>query len=83
MAEVTMEMQAPAIEMEYAEAQAVEEPAPSAAEEEAPSEPTEPKGGLAKRFAARRAKRQSAKSGGGSLSDRLRGLTSESSETRT
>jgi hypothetical protein len=80
MAEATMELQGP---VEYAEAPAVEEPAPSAAEEEAPSEPAEPKGGLAKRFAARRAKRQSAKSGGGSLSDRLRGLASEPSETRT
>jgi hypothetical protein len=82
--DLTMETE----EMEYAEAYA-EEPAVHAEEEyvegedheEAPEEPDEPRG-LAQRFAARRAKRNAGK-GGGSLTDRLRGLVSDSSETRT
>jgi hypothetical protein len=71
------------VEMEYAEAEAPatveedyieEEVAPEEAEEE-------PKGGLARRFAARRAKRDG--KSGGSLTSRLRGLVSDSPETRT
>jgi chromosome segregation ATPase len=84
-----METEAPAVEMEYSEVQAEEPFFPTdevayeeEEEEEAPSEPAEPKGGLAKRFAARRAKR-SGKGSGGSLSDRLRGLVADSPETRT
>jgi hypothetical protein len=75
-------------EMEYAEAYA-EEPAAHAEEdyvedddhEDVPEEPEEPRG-LAQRFAARRAKRNAGK-GGSSLTDRLRGLVGDSSETRT
>jgi hypothetical protein len=52
-------------------------------QDETPDEAEAPRGGLARRFAARRAKRHAGKSGGGSLSDRLRGLAGESSETRT
>ncbi len=52
------------------------------AEEEAESEAEEPKGPLAKRFAARREKRRARKAGGGgSLSDRLRGLVADRAET--
>jgi hypothetical protein len=52
------------------------------AEEEAESEAEEPKGPLAKRFAARREKRRVRKAGGGgSLSDRLRGLVADRAET--
>jgi hypothetical protein len=52
------------------------------AEEEAESEAEEPKGPLAKRFAARREKRRARKAGGGgSLSDRLRGLVADTAET--
>jgi hypothetical protein len=70
--------------MEYAEAEApvaVEED--YVEEEEAPEEAEEePRGGLARRFASRRAKRGAGKSGG-SLTSRLRGLVSDSPETRT
>jgi hypothetical protein len=48
-----------------------------------PDEHEEPRGSLAQRFAARRARRRAGKSGGGSLTARLRELASESSETRT
>ncbi|HBR26454.1 MAG TPA: hypothetical protein DD732_05395 [Rhizobiales bacterium] len=52
------------------------------AEEEPESEAEEPKGPLAKRFAARREKRRARKAGGGgSLSDRLRGLVADRAET--
>jgi len=52
------------------------------ADEEAESEAEEPKGPLAKRFAARREKRRARKAGGGgSLSDRLRGLVADRAET--
>lgn len=85
--EESMEMEAVAVEtveMEYAEAEApmaVEED--DIEEEEAPEETAEePRGGLARRFAARRAKRDGGKSGG-SLTSRLRGLVSDSPETRT
>jgi hypothetical protein len=85
------------VEMEYAEGEYAEEPAAVPAEEEyaedyaegtaapedGPNGAEEPKSTLAQRFAARRAKRQADKSGGGSLTSRLRGLVAESSETRT
>jgi hypothetical protein len=85
------------VEKEYAEAGAEEAEAAAAEEyveeerpeeehaEEAgtPDEPEEPRGSLAQRFAARRAQRRAGKSGGGSLTARLRALVSESSETRT
>jgi hypothetical protein len=85
--EAEPEAETVAVEMAYAE---VEIEAPVAAteqdmeayEEGSPEEPDAPKSSLAQRFAARRAKRRSGK-GGGSLSDRLRGLVSESTETRT
>jgi hypothetical protein len=56
---------------------------PLAPTEEVTSEPAEPKGNLAKKFAARRARRRTGKKGGGSLSDRLRGIVSESPESRS
>jgi chromosome segregation ATPase len=85
------------VEMEYAEGEYPEEPAAVPAEEEyaedyaegtaapedGPNGAEAPKSTLAQRFAARRAKRQADKSGGGSLTSRLRGLVAESSETRT
>jgi hypothetical protein len=87
MDEESMEMEAVAVEtveMEYAEAEA-----PVAGEEDhieeaeaAEDAEEEPKGGLAGRFAARRAKRNAGKSGS-SLTSRLRGLVSDSPETRT
>jgi len=85
------------VEMEYAEAEA-EEPGAAHEQdyqeeeyveqgdeyaEDAAEEAEEPKRGLAGRFAARRAKREAGKSGGESLTSRLRGLVGESSETRT
>jgi len=63
-------------EEEYAEEHEAPEEVPDEAEAEAP------KSTLAQRFAARRAKRQVEKSGGGSLTSRLRGLVAESPETR-
>ena len=74
-------------ETDYAEAYE-EQAAPheqeyEAGEDETPVEAEAPRGNLAQRFASRRAKRHASKSGGGSLTDRLRGLVGESSETRT
>jgi chromosome segregation ATPase len=90
---VSMEMEAAeAVEMEYAEGEYAGEPAAVPAEEEYPEEeyaeeneapeemPAEAeasKSTLAQRFAARRAKRQASKSGGSSLTSRLRGLVAE------
>jgi chromosome segregation ATPase len=55
-----------------------------AEEQEAPEEQGQPKTSLAQRFAARRAKRHADKAeNGGSLTSRLRGLVSDSPETRT
>ena len=50
-------------------------------EEEADDETEEPKGSFARRFVARREARRSRKTGGSSLSDRLRGLVAERHET--
>jgi hypothetical protein len=69
-----------AVAEEYVEEERPEEE--HAEEAGTPDEPEEPRGSLAQRFAARRAQRRAGKSGGGSLTDRLRGLVSESSETR-
>jgi hypothetical protein len=57
-------------------------PAEEEEEQEAKPEPPEPKGSLAKRFAARRAQRRGGKKGG-SLSERLRGLVAEAPESRS
>jgi len=54
---------------------------PAAPEEAADGDAEEPKGMLAKRFAARREKRRGRKTEGVSLSDRLRGLVAERPET--
>jgi hypothetical protein len=63
-------------------ARAAEHPEePAAPEEEADGAAEEPKGMLAKRFAARREKRRGRKTEGVSLSDRLRGLVAERPET--
>jgi hypothetical protein len=73
-------------EVEYTEEPVAEEEdyADQEDEVEEVEEPAPPKRGLAARFAARRARRNAAKAGGGrSLSDRLRGVTSESPETHT
>ena len=70
-------------EDEYQEDEYVEHEQDYAEEAAEPAEEPEPKGGLASRFAARRAKREADKAGGQSLSSRLRGLVGESSETRT
>jgi len=51
------------------------------AEDEADSETEEPKGSFARRFVARREARRSRKTGGTSLSDRLRGLVAERHDT--
>ena len=51
------------------------------AEDEADSETEEPKGSFARRFVARREARRSRKTGGASLSDRLRGLVAERHDT--
>jgi len=51
------------------------------AEEEADSETEESKGSFARRFVARREARRSRKTGGTSLSDRLRGLVAERHDT--
>jgi hypothetical protein len=54
--------------------------------DEAKSETSEPKGGLAKRFAERRAKRRTGAGGGkkgGSLSERLRSLVAEAPDSRS
>ena len=68
----------------YVEETAETEYADQEDEVEDVEEPAPPKRGLAARFAARRAKRNAAKTGGGSsLSDRLRRITSESPETHT
>ena len=68
----------------YVEETAESEYADQEDEVEDVEEPAPPKRGLAARFAARRAKRNAAKAGGGSsLSDRLRRITSESPETHT
>ncbi len=68
----------------YVEETAETEYADQEDEVEDVEEPAPPKRGLAARFAARRAKRNAAKAGGGSsLSDRLRRITSESPETHT
>ena len=71
--------------MEYTEEPVTEEEyADQEDEVEDVEEPAPPKRGLAARFAARRAKRNAAKTrGGSSLSDRLRRITSESPETHT
>ncbi len=47
-----------------------------------PGNPEPEENGLAQRFAARRAKRHAEKSGGGSLTSRLRGLAADAPETR-
>ncbi len=70
------------VEMEYAEAEAPLAAEEHDVEEDAQEEAEAPRGGLAQRFAARRAKRDGGKSGG-SLTSRLRGLVSDSPETRT
>jgi len=51
-------------------------------EEQEPEEQGPEENGLAQRFAARRAKRHAEKSGGGSLTSRLRGLVADAPETR-
>ncbi|MGH6804149.1 MAG: hypothetical protein ACREC3_12400 [Methyloceanibacter sp.] len=51
------------------------------AEDEADSETEEPKSSFARRFVARREARRSRKTGGTSLSDRLRGLVAERHDT--
>jgi hypothetical protein len=80
MAETVLEVDAVAAGMGRAAANEEELAAP--AEEEADSEAEEPKGPLAKRIAARREKRRARKAGGGgSLSDRLRGLVADRAET--
>jgi hypothetical protein len=81
MAEAALAVDAMAAGMGRAAANALERAAP--AEEEADGEAEEPKGPLARRFAARREKRRARKSagGGGSLSDRLRGLVADRAET--
>jgi len=71
-----------AVEMEYTEAEAPTAAEENDVEEDVQEEAEAPRGGLAQRFAARRAKRDGGKSGG-SLSSRLRGLVSDSPETRT
>jgi len=78
MAEPRLEVDTVAAGMARA-AEYAEEPA--APEQEADGEAEEPKGMLAKRFAARREKRRGRKSEGVSLSDRLRGLVAERPET--
>jgi hypothetical protein len=73
-------------ETEYAEEPVADEEDYAEQEDETDEaeEPEPPKRGLAARFAARRAKRNAAKAGSSrSLSDRLRGVTSESPETHT
>jgi hypothetical protein len=57
-----------------------EEPGDPAEDEEA-SETEESKGSFARRFVARREARRSRKTGGTSLSDRLRGLVAERHDT--
>jgi hypothetical protein len=81
MAEAGLEVDAMAAGMGRAAASAMEPEAP--AEEEAESEAEEPRGPLAKRFAARREKRRARKAQGQSvsLSDRLRGLVADRPET--
>ena len=85
MEDVSVEVEAVAVEtVEYAEEHVTADEEEHLQQEDAPDEPEEPeksRGGLAKRFAARRAKRSSGKTG--SLTDRLRGLVSETPETRT
>jgi predicted nucleic acid-binding Zn-ribbon protein len=74
MAEPRLEVDAVAAGMARAAEEAEE---PTAPEEAVDSDSEEPKGLLAKRFAARREKRRARKTGGVSLSDRLRGLVAE------
>jgi hypothetical protein len=62
-------------------ARAAENGEGSAPQQEPDGDADEPRGMLAKRFAARREKRRSRKSEGVSLSDRLRGLVAERPET--
>ena len=78
MADPRLEVDTVAAGMARAAEYAEEPPAP---EREADGEAEEPKGMLAKRFAARREKRRGGKSGGVSLRDRLRGLVAERPET--
>lgn len=70
------ELDAMAAGMERAGADAAEEP-DDVAEEDAESEADEAKGSFARRFVARREARRARKTGGSSLSARLRGLVAE------
>lgn len=84
MEEVSEETEAVAVEtVEDAEEHVTAHEEEDVEQEDEPEESEQPRGGLAARFAARRAKRSSDKTSGGSLTDRLRGLVSESPETRT
>ena len=74
MAEPRLEVDTVAADMARA---AEDAEGPAAPEEAVDSDSEEPKGLLAKRFAARREKRRARKTGGVSLSDRLRGLVAE------
>jgi hypothetical protein len=80
MAEAAQEVDAMTAGMSGAGANAAE---PSPPEDEAESEAEEPKGPLAKRFAARRERRRERKTEGksASLSDRLKGLVADRAET--
>lgn len=59
-----------------------EEHVEEAVEEDVSEQPEEQRTSLAQRFASRRAKRNAEKTGGGSLTSRLRGLVADSPETR-
>jgi len=81
--EAAPEVDAMAAAMSSPAADATEEPSPN--EQAGEADAAEPKGPLAKRFAARREKRRARKSGSGaksaSLSDRLKGLVADRAES--
>ena len=81
--EAAPEVDAMAAAMSSPAADATEEPSPN--EQAGEADAAEPKGPLAKRFAARREKRRPRKSGSGaksaSLSDRLKGLVADRAES--
>jgi hypothetical protein len=81
--EAAPEVDAMAAAMSSPAADATEEPSPN--EHAGEADAAEPKGPLAKRFAARREKRRARKSGSGaksaSLSDRLKGLVADRAES--
>ncbi len=79
MAEAGPEVDAMAEGMAHGGADVAEEPGDDA--EEAESEGAEQKSSLARRFVARREARRARKTGGISLSDRLRGLVADRPET--